>query len=175
MNHPFLAVQQMNKMLGNMEGWLDKATTFAKEKNGFDANVLLTLRLAPDQYELVKQIQSACDSAKFAAARLSRKEPPKHPDTETTMEQIRARIAEVRKYLSGFKESDFANADDVIVPLPWMPGKAAKGSVYLHEMSSTNFYFHLVHTYAILRNAGVNLGKMDFMGQSPLLDAKDVL
>jgi len=58
----------------------------------------LSSKLAPDQYPLVRQIQSACDQAKFAASRLTGKEPPKNPDSEQTIDEVRARIKSSHKY-----------------------------------------------------------------------------
>src|SRR5206468_401045 len=81
------SVPQFTKMLGNLDKWLEKGTEFAQKK-GFDQSVLLSSRLAPDQYPLTRQIQSACDSAKFPVSRLTAKEAPKHPDTEQTVEEL---------------------------------------------------------------------------------------
>src|SRR5260221_992909 len=86
------SVPQLKKMLTNLDNCIQAATAYA-EKRGFDPGVLLTARLAPDQYHFIRQVQSACDSAKFLAARLAGKEPPKHPDTEPTLEEVRQRIA----------------------------------------------------------------------------------
>jgi hypothetical protein len=121
-------------------------------------------------FPLVGQIQSACDGAKFVAARLSGKEAPKHPDTEQTLDEIRARIRSVLDYLSGFKESDFEGADERLVPLGFMPGKGLRAADYLHEMALPNTYFHLTTAYGILRHAGVELGKMDFLGGANFKD-----
>jgi len=118
----------------------------------------------------MKQIQAACDSAKFCAARTANKEAPKHPDDEKTLEEIRARLRSVREYLSGFRESDFEGADSRIVPLGFMPGKGLSAADYVTEMAAPNFYFHLGMAYAILRNAGVNLGKRHFIGNLSLRD-----
>src|SRR5690606_25569711 len=108
--------------------------------------------------------------AKFAAARVAGKEPPKHPDTEQTWDEIRARIDSVVDYLQGFKPEDFAGADDRIVPLPFLPGNGAKAGSYLNEMALPNFYFHVVTAYAILRHNGVEVGKRDFIGSIELVD-----
>src|SRR5271170_4547624 len=115
------AISEMKKMLRNLEAWVEKSVVFAQTKK-FEPNVLLSLRLAPDQYPLVRQIQTACDSAKFAAARLSGKEAPKHPDTETTVDEIRARLKAVIAYLGTFKEEDFKASEARVVPLTFMEG-----------------------------------------------------
>ena len=162
-------VPQTLKMLKNLSQWLDKAAALAEAKS-FDVAGLLNSRLAPDQYPLLKQVQTACDAATFAAARVAGKEPPKHPDTEQTWEEIRGRINSVVAYLEGFKPEDFAGADDRIVPITFLPGKGAKAGVYLNEMALPNFYFHIVTAYAILRHNGVEIGKRDFIGGFDLVD-----
>jgi hypothetical protein len=154
-------------MLGNLDAWLATSIAHAQKKQ-FEPNVLCTARLAPDQYSLVRQVQAACDSAKSAAARLSGKEQPKHPDTEQTMDELRARVATVLKYLGEFKAGDFEGADARRIDLPFLEGKWLHGSDYLEEMVVPNFYFHTSHVYAILRHSGVDLGKRDYIGMLTL-------
>jgi uncharacterized protein len=38
------------------------------------------------------------------------------------------------------------------------------GDDYLFYFAMPNFYFHITTAYAILRHAGVELGKADFIG-----------
>jgi hypothetical protein len=168
--HPTIApIAQFKKMLSNLDGWLVKAESHAKAK-AFDPNTLLVARLAPDQYPLVRQVQSACDTAKFAAARLSGKDAPKHPDTEQTMSELHARIASVLSYLETFEAKDFDGADTRVVKLGFYEGKGIVGADYLVEMATPNFYFHVTHSYAILRHNGVDVGKGDYLGTLPLRD-----
>ena len=157
------------QMLKNLDAWLGKAEAHAKAKS-FEVDTLLQARLAPDQYPLVRQIQAACDSAKFLAARLTGKEAPKHPDTETTFEQIHARVKSVLGFLESFREADFEGADARVVPLPFAEGKGMLGADYLGQMQLPNFYFHAVHAYAILRHNGVDLGKRDYIGMLSMRD-----
>jgi hypothetical protein len=157
------SVPQLKKMLTNLERWLGAAVEQAQKKS-FDPNVLLGARLAPDQYALTQQIQAVCDNAKFAAARIAGKDPPKHPDTETTLEELRARIHAVKVYLDTFTPMDFVNAEARTVTLPFLGGRVLSTADYLTEMVLPNFYFHLVTAYSILRHNGVALGKMDFIG-----------
>ncbi len=162
--YPF--VLEMRTMLKNLDRWLGKAAEHAKNKN-FDPNVFVQARLAPDQYPLVKQVQSACDSAKFAAARLAGKDPPKHADEETTFDELRARIAAVGAYLETFSEKDFEGADTRKIPMPFLPGgnKGALGVDWLVGFNQPNFFFHVTTAYAILRHNGVELGKRDYIGE----------
>ncbi len=163
-------VPQLKKMLNNLDKWLDAAVAHAKAKS-FDPSVLLTARLAPDQYSLTRQIQACCDGAKFTSARLAGKEAPKHPDTETTLDELHARIRSVVEYLDTFTEADFADTKDRTVALPFMPGKVLSAADYLNEMALPNFYFHVTTAYAILRHNGVDLGKIAFIGSLNLRDA----
>jgi hypothetical protein len=169
MSFVYDSVLQTKKMLTQLDAWIEKATVYAKTK-GFDPVVLLAARLAPDQYSLTRQIQTSCDTAKFSAARLAAKEPPKHPDTEQTIDEIRARIRTCVAYLETFKASDFEGAESRPVTLPFLEGKVMKGSDYLLEMALPNFYFHITTAYAILRHNGVDVGKMDYLGALTIRD-----
>ena len=162
-------VPQVAKTLRNLDTWLNSAEQYAASRK-FPVDNLIGARLAPDQYPLVRQVQSSCDNAKFIAGRLSGKEWPAHADTETTFEQLHLRIATVLTYLDGFKVDDFAGADERKISLPWMQGKWVSGFEYLTQFALPNFYFHITLAYAILRHNGVALGKMDFIGGFPMRD-----
>jgi hypothetical protein len=163
------SVPQLQKMVRQLGNWLDKATEHAKAKS-FDPNVLVAARLAPDQYAFARQVQAACDAAKFAAARLTGKDPPKHPDTEQTFDELRARIQSVVAYLGTFTEADFVGAEKRVIPLPFLQGKGLVAGDYLNEMALPNFYFHVATAYAILRHNGVPLGKTDYIGSLNVRD-----
>jgi hypothetical protein len=161
---------QQKKMLLGLEKWIDTAEAYAKKKS-FDTSVLVNARLAPDQYPFVRQVQAACDAAKFGAARLTGKTPPSHPDTETTFDELRARIRSVTSYLDTFSPADFEGAADRKVALPFLEGKVIRGEDYANQMVLANFYFHVTTAYAILRHNGVELGKRDFLGAPDVSDA----
>lgn len=156
-------IPQFKITLKQVEKWLDAGVEYAKSKS-FDPTVLLNSRLAADQYPLVRQIQAVCDTAKFTAARLTAKEPPKHPDTEQTVDELRTRIRAVLEYLDGYKPEEFAGAEARQVKLPWLEGKYVLGTDYVQQLQLPNFYFHATLAYEILRHNGVTLGKTDFIG-----------
>jgi hypothetical protein len=132
--------------------------------------VLAQARLAPDMFPLVKQIQSTCDIAKFAGAYLSEKTAPVHEDNETTWTELRARIQKAISYLETFKREDFSKAATVKVSPKWAEGKWIPGVEYVEQVSIPNFYFHYATAYAILRHSGVDIGKMDYLGNVNLRD-----
>ncbi len=154
---------QFKKQLGQMDKWLEAAGAFAKSKS-FDPNVFVGMRLAPDQFAFARQVQTACDTAKLAASRLTGKEAPSHPDTEQTLDELRARVQSVIGYLGGFTAKDFEGAATRTVTQPRWEGKVMSGADYFVEHALPNFYFHLTHVYAILRHNGVSLGKRDYLG-----------
>lgn len=165
-----LTVPYFDKYLQNLERWIDKTIELATAKK-FDANSLLTARLAPDQIPLSGQVMIVCDNAKFTCARAAGKQAPSHPDTEKTWEELRTRIRSVREYVNSFKPEDFDGIESRTVTLPWMPGKVLDAKDYVLQFALPNFGFHLVTTYQMLRHNGVDLGKADFIGNLPLRDA----
>jgi hypothetical protein len=159
-----LIVLEMKKLLGQISGWLDKAAAHAQAKK-FDVNTLLQARLAPDQFPLVRQFQAVCDQAKYAAGRTTGKEIPAHPDTEQTVDEIKARVASVIAYLDTFTKNDFETIGSRTVTTPRWEGKSMTATDYLVEHAMPNVFFHITTAYAILRHNGVDVGKRDFLGQ----------
>lgn len=157
-------VPQLTRMLENLDRWLDKAQTYAETKK-FDVNNYTTARLAPDQYCFTEQVQSACDAAKFCCARLTGKEAPKHEDNEVTFEETRQRVRKVLTYLKTFRPDDFKGAETRTVTLPFLEGVTFTGEEYAINMAIPNFYFHVTTAYSILRHNGVDVGKMDYIGE----------
>jgi hypothetical protein len=162
-------VPQLDKMLGNLAGWLEKAAAHAEAK-GVDADRWVHARLTIDQFTLAQQVQSACDTAKFAAARMTGKDAPSFADDEKTLAELRERIAKTREYLGTLEASDFDGADERVVALPFLPGKGALAGEYLNSFALPNGYFHLCMAYAILRTNGVDLGKRDYIGSIDIQD-----
>lgn len=163
-----LTVVQFSKMLKNLSAILEKGEHFAESKK-FSIDVLLNARLAPDQYNLIRQVQIACDTAKLGVARLAGQvdSAPKHDDTETTLPELQTRIKEVIDYLARFTEADFASASTQKVSRAHWEGKYLTGQEFLIQHAIPNLYFHVTTAYAILRHNGVELGKKDYLGPMP--------
>lgn len=156
-------VREMKKLLSQLDKWLDTATAYAQAKS-FDPNLFLGFRLAPDQFAFVRQVQSACDTTKFAASRLTGKEAPSNADTEQTIDELHARVRTAIAYLDGFTAKDFEGAGNRVITNARWEGKVMSGADYFLEHSVPNFFFHITHAYAILRHNGVNIGKRDYLG-----------
>jgi hypothetical protein len=157
-------INEMSKLLGQLDSWLEKAAAHATAKKFDINNFVLHTRLAPDMLPLVFQIRNACDHTKYAAARCAGKDAPSHPDTETTVDELRKRIANVREYVATFSPKDYEGAGERKISLPRWEGKSMTAPDYLAEYAQTNFFFHLTTAYAIMRHNGVDLGKRDYLG-----------
>lgn len=164
-------IVQFSKLLGNLNAMLDTAAAHAATKK-FDIEVLLQARLAPDQFNLLRQVQVACDTAKLGAARLADKESsaPSHPDTEQSLAEIKTRLQSVIAYLGSFSAADFAGAAERRITTPRWKGKSLSGEEFLTQHAVPNMYFHVTTAYAILRHNGVEVGKKDFLGELPYRD-----
>lgn len=147
-----------------MLGWFDKAQAHAEARK-FSPDAYLALRLAPDMLPFTKQVQIASDMAKGCAARLAGLEVPAWPDDEATLEQLRARVRRTQDYLAGFTPAQIDGSDSREIALPTRTGEPRRftGEAYLKSFVLPNFFFHASMAYALLRNAGVELGKKDFL------------
>ena len=159
-------VPVFTKLLSNVDKWLDKAAASADARK-FDVEVLTNARLAPNQYSFVRQIQAACDQAKFTVAKLTGKDAPSHPDTEKTIPELRQRLRTIVEYLATLTREDFVGGEDRACAHSWMGGKTMRGGDYLDHFALPNFHFHLTTAYAILRHNGVDLGKTDYIVDLP--------
>lgn len=153
------------KTLGNMINWLEAAKAHAEAKK-FSTDVYLTLRLAPDMLPFVKQIQIASDAAKSCVARLAGQEIPKYEDNEATLDELAERIRKTRDYVLSVPAEAIDGSEDREITIPRRSGEPLKfqGLPYLRHYALPNFYFHATTTYALLRHAGVPLGKSDYLG-----------
>ena len=146
-------------LLTNMRGWLDKA---AAEK---DEAALMEARLAPDMRPLPAQFQMASDSAKNALARLTGTEAPSMADTEASFAELKNRCDRTIAYLKSIDRAALNGSEEreVVLKFPNGQGYRWQGAAYLTGFALPNFLFHATTAYAILRNAGVSLGKPDFL------------
>jgi uncharacterized protein len=152
-------------ILGALNGLLNKAEAHCKAKK-IKEDVMLGMRLYPDMLPLTKQFQLACDFAAKGSARLAHVDLPTTPDTETTFEELRQRIAKTIDYLRTFKPAQFegAEAKEVTFPIGPTDTMTLPGQVYVNRSVFPNFFFHAATAHGILRHNGVEIGKRDFLG-----------
>ena len=158
------SVPVFNRQFGAMPAWLDKAETHAAARN-FDANNYLQLRLAPDMLPFVSQIRIASDSAKGCVARLAGQEAPKFVDNEVSIADLRERMRRTVEYVNSVPAAalDGSEAREIVIPMRTRDPLVFAGEPYLKHWALPNFFFHVGMAYALLRHAGVDLGKQDFL------------
>ncbi len=155
------------QMLTNLSAILDKAAAHAEAKK-FDSANFLGMRLIADMLPLARQVQIACDHAKRATARLAGVEPPKHPDEEKSIDELKARIASVLDYLKTFKPAQIDGSEMKEISFPGGGStRSYKGRQMLLHYTYPNFFFHVTTAYDILRSSGVDIGKADFAANAP--------
>ncbi|MEO5732368.1 MAG: DUF1993 domain-containing protein [Rubrivivax sp.] len=154
------------RMFGNAQAWLDKAQAHA-DARGFDSANYLGLRLAPDMLPLLRQVQIASDGAKGCVARLAGMDVPKWDDNEASLADLRARLQKTIDHVQSVPADriDGSEARAIVLPRPKGDAVHFEGQVYLQQFVLPNLYFHLTTTYALLRQAGVEIGKRDFLGK----------
>ncbi len=158
-------VPALVRALGQLRHVLGKGDAHAQTQ-GWDPGVLLAMRLAPDMLPLTRQVQIATDIAKSSGARLTGGEAPKFEDNETTFAELDARIGRAIAYLESLPAAAFDGADtrEILVPTRARGDLRFTGRSYIDQYVLPNVYFHSTTAYALLRHAGVPVGKADFLG-----------
>ena len=161
------SVPVFQRQLGAVLAWLDKAEAHAAARK-FDTTNYLQLRLAPDMLPFVSQIRIASDAAKSGVARLAGADAPKFEDNEATFAELRARVQKTLDYVASVPAAsiDGSEARAITVPMRNRDALQFSGEAYLKHWALPNFFFHISMAYALLRHAGVELGKGDFLAST---------
>ena len=158
------SVPRFVNILGNLSNILDKAQAYADAKK-LAPDTLTTYRLFPDMLPMTKQIQIACDAAKGVVARLAGIEIPVYEDNETTLADLKARVAKTIAFLQAVKPEQIDGTEDKdIVTKRGDKETHYKGMQFLLGHAVPNFYFHVATAYNILHHNGVEIGKRDYLG-----------
>jgi uncharacterized protein len=154
--------------LNGLNTVLDKAATWAAARKVNETD-LLNMRLSPDMFNLARQVRAATDHAANAAGRLAGKELLKFANDETTIAQLKDRIAKTIDYLKNIKQSEIDGTESKEISIAFPSGQARQftGQSLLLGNSLPNFYFHATTAYDMIRQCGVEIGKRDFMGTPP--------
>ena len=148
-----------------LSGLIDRAA-----ESGLDEAAIMEARLAPDMRPFPDQIRMASFSARSCIARLTDQPWPKTDDAEASLAELKQTVALSIAFIEGVEAAAFAGGETRRVELRF-PGVELnfEGQGYLTSFALPNFYFHVSMAYAILRNAGVELGKRDYLGQLELI------
>lgn len=148
-----------HNMLGSLDGWLAKA---AEHPRG---DALLEARLTDDMFPLARQIRFCCNLPGEAMNATSDVAYGGSDIDDSTFADARERIAATRGMIESWRNIALA-ADDAPVILSLANGMTFDLTTagYVRDWALPQFYFHLMTAYAILRAAGVPLGKVDYVG-----------
>jgi hypothetical protein len=152
------------RALSQLQFVMEKAVANAKARN-FETSVLVGARLAPDMLPFAKQVQLTSDFAKNSMARLAGIDPPKFEDTETTMDELFARVKKTIDFIDSVPAASLEGSEtrDIKIALRDRTVEFT-GLVFLQHWALPNFFFHHVTAYNLLRHNGVDIGKRDFLG-----------
>jgi len=159
-------VPTCTRALNNLAAILEKAAAHADARKIAPA-VLLNTRLFPDMFPLATQIHIANDIAQGGAARLAGAEVPAFEAKERSLPEWIAATRATIAYLESLKPAQFDGAEDKTIT--WQTRSSTRnmqGTPYLFNHVLPNVFFHVTTAYDILRQAGLELGKMDFLGRS---------
>jgi hypothetical protein len=154
-----ITVPVFTRTLRNLDHLLATAAASA-----VDEADLIAARLAPDMLPLPRQVQIACDTAKLAVTRLAQVEPRPMADEETTLAELRDRIARTIAYLDEAPAAAFAGRETAEIALKFPNLEMTfTGTRLVTDFVLPNFFFHVTTAYALLRMKGVAIGKMDYL------------
>ncbi len=160
-----LFYKMMLRACDNMNNLLEKAEGYLAE-SGVGEEEILSARLAPDMYDFKRQVQIFSDNAKGGVARLAGVDAPKFEDSEKTILELKERIKKTKEFLQSMDIEKVEDIENRRISMGWMPsGMYFEGPEYLENFIFQNSLFHLSTAYNILRNKGVKIGKMDFIGK----------
>lgn len=159
------SVPVLARTLGNLKALLEKGAAHAEARK-FEAGALVNSRLFPDMFPLSRQVQIATDVSKGGVARLAGVEVPKYEDNEATFAELIARLDKTIAFINSLKPQQIDGSEDKTITLQMRTGERTfKGLPYLLYFVLPNVYFHVTTAYNLLRHNGVEIGKMDFLGQ----------
>ncbi len=159
------AIPPLTHSLSNLMGILDKAAAYAEAKK-VDPAALISFRLYPDMFPLSRQVQIAADIAKRGAARLAGVEAPAMEDNETTFAELRDRLSKTIEFLKTFTPEQIDGTEAKTIELPvGRQTLSMNGQAFLLYFVMPNVYFHVTTAYDILRHCGVEVGKLDYLGE----------
>lgn len=154
------ADQMMNSLAHILQ--VGKAHAAALE---VEEDALLSCRLYPDMFPLVRQVQVGTDILGRGGARVSGCDMPSNPDVESSFDELIARARRMRDFVAALDSTAIdANARETLdVPVGKDMTLPMEGRAYVANFVLPNVHFHITTVYALLRHQGAPLGKRDFL------------
>ena len=154
------------QLLGGLKTVLQKAEEHATAQK-WDTTVVLNLRLFPDMFPLERQVRQVC-TLSCGAGRVAGISLPSFADHDNSFAEMQARIDKTIDFLKGLRADQLDGKEDTVITVP-MGGQPRefKCQNYLYHFAMLQVQFHATTAYDIIRSTGVNLGKLNYLGQMP--------
>lgn len=160
------SVPVLRQMLGSLDAILEKAEQHAAEKH-IEPAALIQSRLFPDMFTFSRQVAIACHFARSIATELAGADVPQAKHSGDTFPDLRALVAEAARAVATLTPAQFEDSEkrEVTVHAGTPHEGHFGGEKYLLHYAMPQFFFHVTTAYALLRHAGVEIGKRDFLGK----------
>jgi len=152
--------------LANLAALLDRAGAYAESRR-IDPAALLSMRLAPDMFNLTRQVCEANRHVVLGCALLAGQTAPNVPETEADITELKARINSAVAFIQALPHDAMESSAEREVVFTFRNGatRTFTGRSLLLTFTLPQFFFHVTTAYDILRHAGVDLIKKDFLAQ----------
>lgn len=157
-------VPTMIQLLGAAQGWIEKA-----KASDVSEETIATACLKEDMAPFPKQVNWMIVHSIGAIEAVRKGEMnPDLGDPTTELEQMRLNLGAAENQLRALSIGELESFIGQEVHFRFKPRDVDipfTAEHFLLSFSQPNFFFHATAAYAILRHKGVNVGKMDYLGQ----------
>ena len=163
-----LSVPFYAQYLSSLSGVLDKAAAHC-EAHKIDESILLQMRVFPDMLPMTRQVSIALYHSGGAVTRLADQDVPDYFGADAlSFSETKGRVADAIDLIKGITPEQLEGSEDREFELT-QAGETFNftGRVLLQNYAIPQFCFHVTTAYNLLRHAGVEIGKRDFMGGFP--------
>jgi hypothetical protein len=160
------SVEVFAPYLANLAALLDRAGAYAESRR-IDPAVLLGMRLAPDMFNLTRQVCEANRHVVLGCALLADRPAPELLETQADITELKRRITSATAFIEALPHDAIEASAEREVVFTFRNGatRTFTGRSLLLTFTLPQFFFHVTTAYDILRHAGVELIKKDFLGQ----------
>ena len=152
------AFATFSNMLGTLDHLVEKAQIAGL------TDTVLQAKLAEDMFPLELQFRVALNQVLLALDQVGNRTVQLEDTPYRSLEEVRDRIAAVRAQLDLSNPKDWAAAQSQVdLTLPNGVRFQMTAEQDIRDWILPNFYFHATMAYALLRSAGLTIGKMDFI------------
>ncbi len=149
-------------VFADMLGTLDHLVSKAQEAGMADD--VLKEQLTEDMFPLELQFRVAINQVLLALNQVAGKAVPLDAVPYRSLSEVRERIAAARSEIDQADPSGWASPEDTVdLTLPNGVRFVMTAEADIRDWITPNFYFHVTMAYALLRNAGLSIGKMDLL------------